>query len=147
MINRTIIATGPTGPTKPPRPAKRRQMLFLRALIAGVWLAFGVAFKIFGLVPRHELIVARVLGEDLAGPITLFVGALEAVIGIWFLSGIRLRLCAVVQTLAIIAMNFLEIALARDLLLAPAPMLIANTFFLALVWYCAFNSPVEKGGF
>jgi len=36
-----------------------------------------------------------------------------------------------------ISMNALELCYARSLLLAPIPMLILNTIFLALVWYAA----------
>ena len=65
--------------------------------------------------------------------------------GLWILSGIRPRLCAAAQTLAIVGMNTLELALAKDLLLAPVPMVCANTAFLAAGWYCALRAPGGHG--
>jgi hypothetical protein len=49
----------------------------LTLVTAFVWLLFGLGFKILGLLPRHRLIVAAVLGEAAAGPITLIIGAGE----------------------------------------------------------------------
>ena len=40
----------------------------LRYATAGVWLVFGLGFKVLGLVPRHERIVAAVLAAAYAGP-------------------------------------------------------------------------------
>jgi uncharacterized membrane protein YphA (DoxX/SURF4 family) len=112
----------------------------LRIGTAAVWLIFGVVFKMLGLVPRHRLIVASVVGDAAAGPVTVLVGAAEAAMGLWILSGVRPRACATVQTLAIAAMNALELSLARDLLLAPIPMVYANAAFLGIVWYCALKA-------
>src|SRR5438067_3078442 len=46
---------------------------WLRIGIASVWLMFGLAFKALNLVPRHRLIVRRILGESVAGPATLLI--------------------------------------------------------------------------
>ena len=113
----------------------------LRIATAAVWLVFGVVFKILDLVPRHRLIVASVVGEAAAGPVTFLIGGAEAVMGLWILSGIRPRACAATQTIAIATMNALELSMARDLLLAPIPMVCANTAFLAVGWYCALKVP------
>jgi hypothetical protein len=109
----------------------------LRIATAFVWLVFGVVFKMLNLVPRHRAIVAAIVGDAAAGPVTFLIGAAEATLGIWILSGRRPRLCAAAQTCAIVTMNALELSLARDLLLAPALMVCANTVFLGVVWYCA----------
>jgi uncharacterized membrane protein YphA (DoxX/SURF4 family) len=109
----------------------------LRIATALVWFVFGLGFKILGLVPRHRMIVAAIAGESLADPLTYVVGAAEVAIGIWILSGAWPRLCATVQTIAIAAMNAVELTLARELLLAPIPMVCANAAFLAVGWYCA----------
>ncbi len=113
----------------------------IRIGTAAVWLVFGLVFKIFGVVPRHRLIVASVLGETAAGPVTMLIGGAEVAMGLWVLSGIRPRICAAAQTIAIVTMNALELWLARDFLLAPIPMVSANVVFLALVWYIALKSP------
>ena len=114
----------------------------LRLATAAVWLTFGVVFKLLGVVPRHRAIVAAVVGEAAATPVTLLVGAGETVLGLWILSGRRPRTCAAVQTLAIATMNAVELSVARELLLAPVAMVCANILFLAAVWYAALRAPV-----
>ena len=68
---------------------------------------------------------------------------LMTAMAVWILSGIRPRTCAAVQTLAIVAMNVLELSRARDQLLAPIPMLCANAVFLTVGWYCALHAPAR----
>ena len=116
-------------------------IMALTFAIALVWLLFGVWFKVFGMVPRHRLIVTAVVGEAGAGPITVLIGAAEIAMALWILSGIYPRVCAAAQSIAIVTMNALELSLARDLLLAPMLMICANTIFLIVVWYCALRTP------
>jgi hypothetical protein len=116
----------------------------IRLATAAVWIVFGLVFKILGMVPRHQDIVAAVLGRQAAGPITLFIGGAETALGIWILTGIRPKTCMAVQTLAIGSMNVLEIAFARKHLLAPIPMVVANSVFLALGWYAALKVGERK---
>ena len=85
--------------------------------IAAVWIGFGLFAKVLGLVPRHEEIVGRILGEAWAGPITVAIGAGEVLLGLWVASAVWSRLCAIVQIALLAGMNLLEIALAPDLLL------------------------------
>jgi hypothetical protein len=118
---------------------RRRLITALRIGTASVWLVFGAVFKVLNLVPRHRMIVATVLGEAVAGPITVAIGAAEATMGLWILSGIHPRLCATAQTVAIVSMNALELGLAKDLLLAPVPMVLANAVFLSAGWYLALH--------
>lgn len=115
-------------------------LTILRVGTAAVWLVFGLVFKVLHAVPRHDQIVAAVLGPDLARPLTIAVGAAETLLGLWILSGRWPRTCAAVQTLAIVAMNTLELTFARDHLLAPVPMVLANTLFLAAGWYLAVQT-------
>ena len=116
----------------------------LRIGTAVVWLLFGVGFKVLDLVPRHRRIVASILGERVAGTATVLIGVAEAGLALWILSGVRPRLCVVAQTVAIVTMNTLELAFARDLLLAPVPMLCANVLFLGVGWYCALRAPDRR---
>lgn len=104
-------------------------------VIASVWIFHGLYSKLLGGVLRHRAIVARVLGEDWASLATIAVGAAEISIGLWVLSGWRRRECALAQTLAIGAMNTLEIARARDLLISAPGMVALNAAFLAVVWF------------
>lgn len=108
----------------------------LTALLAAVWLGYGLFAKLLGLVPRHRAIVARFVGEELSAPVTLAVGAAEVGMAVWILSGRRRRLCVVVQGAAIVSMNGLELLFARDLLLSPLLMPLANAALLcvAFLW-------------
>jgi hypothetical protein len=45
---------------------RARIVLGIRILAAVVWFGFGVIFKVIGAVPRHQEIVAAILGSDIA---------------------------------------------------------------------------------
>jgi hypothetical protein len=109
--------------------------------IGAVWVFHGLYSKLLHGVPRHRMIVARVLGEGVAGPATVAIGVLEVALGVWVFSGRKRRACALTQTLAIVGMNALEILLARDLLISAPGMVILNAAFLALVWWWAVARP------
>lgn len=106
----------------------------LAALIGGVWVFHGLWSKMLGQIPRHQLIVGRILGDAWAAPATLAIGLCEIAMGIWVFTGRFRRTCATVQTLALVAMNTLEILLARDLLISAPGMVALNLAFLTLVW-------------
>jgi hypothetical protein len=120
-----------------PRPPL---LLALRIGTALVWILFGLVFKLLGVVPRHEAIVAAVLGTAVAGPVTLLIGAAETAMGLWILSRHWPLACVATQTIAIVTMNALELTLARDRLLAPLPMVCANCVFLAVGWWLALHT-------
>jgi hypothetical protein len=116
------------------RTIPKRLFIGLTILISSVWIFHGLYSKLLNGVPRHRAIVGRVLGEEWAVPVTIIVGILEVTLGLWALSRWRRRECALVQTLAIVTMNSLEIARARDLLLSAPGMLLLNAMFLIGVW-------------
>lgn len=103
--------------------------------IALVWIGFGLVCKVLDLVPRHEEIVARILGGELSGPITRSIGGLEVLMGLWVASGIRSRSCAIVQMVLVGVMNALEISLAADLLLWGPFNAVFAVGLIALVWF------------
>ena len=105
--------------------------------VALVWLVFGLVFKLLRAVPRHERIVARILGDRVAPALTRLIGLGEALVGLWMLSGLFLPWCAALQTALIVTMNAIELRRARDLLLSPVPMLFGNALLLSLAWYAA----------
>ena len=111
--------------------------ILIRIGTAAVWFVFGFIFKVLDLVPRHRMIVAAILGEEVATSITPLVGVAEIGIAVWILSGLFPRSCAMVQTTALVTMNTLEFLFARHLLLAPIPMICLNIAFLGIVWYNA----------
>lgn len=113
-------------------------------LIGSVWIFHGFYSKVSNGIPRHRQIVGRILGEGIADRATLAIGILEILLGLWVFSGLQRRSCALVQTLALVSMNMLEIMLARDLLISALGMVALNLGFIALIWYWAM-SPQHSG--
>lgn len=112
-------------------------MFLIRVLpifIGAVWVFHGLYSKILNRLPRHRLIVARILGERHATWLTRLIGCGEVLLGVWVFSGRAPLICAVVQTLGLTAMNALEIWRARELLISAWGMVVLNAAFLALVW-------------
>jgi hypothetical protein len=85
--------------------------------IAAVWLINGLYCKLLGLVPRHEEIVARILGEEHSRILTAVIGIAEIIMSVWIVSGIKRKLNVILQIIGIAVMNIIEFILAPDLLL------------------------------
>ena len=85
--------------------------------IAAVWIANGLFCKVLNLVPRHELIVAQILGDDYSRILTILIGLSEITIAIWFLTKYRSKLNAIMQIGIVAAMNVLEFIIVPNLLL------------------------------
>ncbi|MBX7058938.1 MAG: DoxX-like family protein [Leptospirales bacterium] len=115
----------------------QRLRLVARWIVASVWIFHGVYSKLLHQIPRHEGIVARILGPDVAPMLTLGIGAAEAAMGLWVLSGRWPKLCATLQSLIIPTMNGLEIVLARDLLWNAPAMVLLNLLLLCAAWFAA----------
>jgi DoxX-like family len=109
--------------------------------IGSVWLFHGIYSKILNGIPRHRLIVGKILGARNAEIATRVIGLFEMLLGLWVLTGWLPIGSAMVQTAAIIAMNTLEIVLARELLISALGMVILNLGFLTLVWHWALFAP------
>jgi hypothetical protein len=107
--------------------------------IAGVWIFHGLYSKILNGIPRHRMIVAEILGEAIADVAVIGIGVLEILLGCWVLTGLFRRLNAVIQTLALVSMNTLEILLARQFLISAGGMVLLNLCFLTLVWWWALR--------
>lgn len=89
----------------------------LNYLIAAVWIANGLFCKVLNLLPRHQEIVARIIGNAHAGVLTRAIGFSEMAMAVWILSGFRTKLNAITQVVVIATMNSLEFIMAPDLLL------------------------------
>jgi DoxX-like family len=111
--------------------------LLAQIVIGSVWVFHGLYSKILNGIPRHRLIVGKILGMKHAQAATRAIGVMEFLLGVWAYSGWQPVSCASVQTAAIVAMNSLEILLARELLISAIGMLILNCGFLSLVWWWA----------
>jgi uncharacterized membrane protein YphA (DoxX/SURF4 family) len=85
--------------------------------IALIWLVNGLLCKVLNLVPRHEEIVTRIIGDHYPRSLTLLIGLSEIVMAIWVFSGYKSKLNAIVQMVVVALMNILEFILASDLLL------------------------------
>ena len=109
----------------------RRLRYGLTGAVAAVWIVNGLYAKVLGGVPRHRAIVARVLGDDWAGTLTVGIGLGEVALGLWILYGERPRETAVLQIALVLAMNVLELLRAGDLLFW-GPL----NFLFALVFCC-----------
>jgi len=107
--------------------------------IALVWVVNGFVCKVFNLVPRHELIVARILGSDHARAITIIIGILEIMMAARILSGIKKQLNAIAQIVVIIIMNILEFILAPDLLLWGKLNLLFALLFALVIYLNGFT--------
>ena len=88
----------------------------LKYFIASIWIISGLFCKVLNLVPRHQEIVARILGNDHAGFLTKAIGLSEIAMAVWILSDVITRVNTITQITVIAIMNVLEFILAPDLL-------------------------------
>ena len=117
---------------------------FNNYFIALVWVINGLLCKVLNLVPRHQEIVARILGEDHALVLTKLIGLSEIAMAVWVLSGIFRRLNAWTQILIIAAMNILEFFHAPDLLLWGRANAVVALLFINLIYYNEFKLAENK---
>ncbi len=110
-------------------------------VIGSVWVFHGLFSKVFNGIPRHRLIVGKILGNANAGVATKMIGLFELLLGLWVFTGWEPVGCAVVQTVVIAAMNTLEICLAKELLISAIGMVVLNLGFLSLAWCWAVFWP------
>lgn len=114
--------------------------------IAAVWLVNGLFCKVLNLVPRHQQIVARIIGGEHAGLLTRLIGVSEVLMAVWVISGRRRRLNALVQVVVIACMNTLEFLLAPDLLLWGRFNALYAFLFILLILYDEFSQEPSVRG-
>ncbi len=107
--------------------------------IALVWIVNGLLCKVLNLVPRHEEIVANILGDEYSRTLTILIGLAEIVMAIWVLSRFQSKLNAVIQILVVGTMNILEFILVPELLLWGKFNALFALFFLIIVYYNEFK--------
>jgi hypothetical protein len=112
--------------------------IFLTYGIAIIWLANGLFCKVLNLVPRHQQIVARILGDKYSGTLTILIGLSEIAMAIWISSGIKTRLNTIAQIIIIATMNTLEFLLVPDLLLWGKYNSVFAFFLIIAVYYNEF---------
>lgn len=110
----------------------------LTYFIATVWIANGLFCKVLNLVPRHEEIVARILGNDYSRPLTLLIGLAETAMAIWVLTKLKSKINAITQMAIVATMNLIEFITVPDLLLWGKLNIIFAFLFIGLVYYNEF---------
>ena len=111
----------------------------LNFCIALVWLVNGLFCKILNFVPRHQAIVAKILGEEYARTFTVFIGFAELIMAVWILTGFKSRLTALSQILVVATMNVLEFFLAPELLSWGRLNLLFALVFCIIVYFNEFH--------
>lgn len=117
-----------------------RRILHILAtiVITMVWFINGFLCKVLNLVPRHQEIVGRILGEQHAWFFTKAIGVSEILMVVWVLSRIKSRISAVFQMAIVGAMNILEFILVPDLLLFGKMNIVFAFIFIVLIYVNEF---------
>lgn len=110
----------------------------LTYIIATVWIANGLFYKVLNLIPRHQQIVARILGIEHARFFTITIGCSEIFMAIWILSKIKARLNAIAQIAIVATMNTLEFIVVPDLLLWGRVNAVFAFIFILVVYFNEF---------
>ncbi len=111
----------------------------LTVLIALVWIANGLFCKVLNFVPRHEQIVAGILGDEYASALIKLIGVAEIAMAVWIISGIKKPLNAITQIAIIATMNTLELTLTPDLLLWGKANAAFALLFMLIIYYNEFH--------
>ena len=106
--------------------------------IATVWIANGLFFKVLNLIPRHEEIVARILGNDYSRPLTILIGFSKIIMAVWIVSRYKKKLSAIAQIALVAAMNTIEFIFVPDLLLWGKLNSLFAFIFILVVYYNEF---------
>jgi uncharacterized membrane protein YphA (DoxX/SURF4 family) len=120
------------------QPTMKRIYKILTYCIATVWIVNGLFCKVINLVPRHEQIVARILGDDHSRLLTILIGLSEIIMAVWILSAYKTRLNTIVQITVVATMNTLEFILVPDLLLWGKLNSLFASIFILVVYFNEF---------
>lgn len=110
----------------------------LTILISLVWLINGLFAKVLGFVPRHQEIVAKILGVGISFIAVKVIGVLEIGMFIWVISRKYSRLAAIMQIAVVLTMNVLEYIIAPELLLFGRLNIVIAVFFVSVVYFNEF---------
>ncbi|ARN77101.1 hypothetical protein BST97_03305 [Nonlabens spongiae] len=112
--------------------------LFLNILIALVWFVNGLICKILNVVPRHEMIVSELLGNEHSRILTILIGISELIMVGWILSRYRSKWNAISQIVVVMTMNIIEFTIVPELLLWGRWNIVFALIFSGLVYYNEF---------
>ena len=114
------------------------------SIIVLVWLINGLFCKVLNLVPRHQEIVGRILGEQHSRMLTMVIGMLEIVMVVWIISRFKSRFCAIFQMTIVGTMNIIEFILAPDLLLFGRMNISFALIFILLIYVNEFMASRKR---
>lgn len=111
----------------------------VRGAVAGVWLYEGLWCKLLGGDPNQLRIVEEVprFGPKYGKLFLKTLGVVETSLGLWALSGVAPRTCALAQTILLVTLNANGLLWSRHLIHDPTGMVVKNFAFLVLVWVSA----------
>ena len=111
----------------------------IRSAVSAVWLYEGVWCKLLGRGPGQLAVVQAVpfLGQRWSAHFLRVLGAIEAALGLWVLSGSLPGACALTQTAVLVSLNAGGLFWARERIHDPAGMVVKNACFLLLAWVLA----------
>jgi hypothetical protein len=121
-------------------------LLLIRGSVAAVWLYEGLWCKLLGREKRQVQVVEAVprLGPFLGRHFLMVLGAVETALAVWVLSGTAPGLCAITQTVLLVALNANGLLWARHIIHDPAGMVVKNASFLLLAWVAAAMTGVPS---
>lgn len=106
--------------------------------IASIWLVNGLVCKVLNFVPRHQQIVAEILGSEHSRLLTIAIGFSEIIMAIWVISQFKSRINAVAQIIIVALMNLLEFIIVPELLLWGRLNSFFALLFIGVVYYNEF---------
>jgi len=110
----------------------------LTYLIALVWFINGLICKVLNLVPRHTLIVSKILGLEQPRTLTILIGLAETAMALWIVIQFQPKINAIAQMIIIATMNVLEFILVPDLLLWGRFNIVFAFIFIVIIYYNTF---------
>jgi hypothetical protein len=117
---------------------RRILQIVFTTLICLTWLINGLFCKVLNLVPRHQLIVSRIIGEEYVSILTKVIGVSEMLVAVWILSKIKSRACSIFQMTIVASMNIIEFVCASDLLLHGRFNIVFASFFILIIYINEF---------
>ena len=111
----------------------------IHVAVSCVWLYEGLWCKLLNGEPRQVQVVEAVprYGPRVGLAFLKLLGTIEVGLAMWALSDIAPLVCALVQTVLLIALNACGLLWARHIIHDPAGMVVKNFAFLVLVWVSA----------
>lgn len=107
------------------------------------WIFNGLYAKLLMGIPRHQQIIAIFFPHH-AQEFNVVIGILEVLLGIWIFLRKWERATAILQILAILAMNTMEFIWAKPLLLWGPFNLLWALLLCAMIAFAYFNTQMQN---